>query len=56
MKKNDPLPLGEAGATAPGEGLSLSRWYPELRNARLLCVTEATSREQIDAMVRGLTA
>src|SRR5204862_3032183 len=51
-----PLPRGEAGATAPGEGLSLSRWYPELRNARLLCVTEATSREQIDAMVRGLTA
>ena len=37
-------------------GLSLGRWYPELKNARLLCVTEVTSREQIDTMVRGLTA
>jgi len=37
-------------------GLSLGRWYPELKNARLLCVTEVISREQIDAMVRGLTA
>ena len=37
-------------------GLSLSRFYPELGNARLLCVTEINSREQIDAMVRGITA
>jgi glycine dehydrogenase subunit 1 len=37
-------------------GLGLGRWYPELKNARLLCVTEVTSREQIDAMVRGLNA
>jgi glycine dehydrogenase subunit 1 len=37
-------------------GLNLGRWYPELKNARLICVTEVTSREQIDAMVRGLGA
>ena len=56
-----PLPLGEAGAKAPGEGLSmpglpLSRFYPELKAAHLLCVTEINSREQIDAMVKGLGA
>jgi glycine dehydrogenase subunit 1 len=37
-------------------GLSLSRWYPELENMRLLCVTEVVSREQIDRMVRELAA
>ena len=37
-------------------GMPLSRFYPELTNARLLCVTEVNSREQIDAMVKGLGA
>ena len=37
----------------PPAGLSLSRFHPELGNAVLLCVTETTRREQIDAMVRG---
>ena len=37
-------------------GLPLSRFYPELGNARLLCVTEINSREQIDAMVRSLAS
>ena len=46
-------------ADAPGEGLNvpgipLSRFYPELPNAHLLCVTEINTREQIDAMVKGL--
>jgi glycine dehydrogenase subunit 1 len=37
----------------PPAGLSLSRFYPELGNAVLLCVTETARREQIDAMVQG---
>lgn len=37
----------------PPAGLSLSRFYPELGNAVLLCVTETASREQVDAMVKG---
>jgi glycine dehydrogenase subunit 1 len=37
-------------------GLSLSRFYPELKNARLLCVTEVNTREQIEAMVKGLSS
>src|SRR5215510_1699644 len=37
-------------------GLSLSRFYPELGNARLLCVTETARRNDIDAMVQRLAA
>jgi glycine dehydrogenase subunit 1 len=32
-------------------GLNLERFYPELRNHLLVCVTEAVSREAIDLMV-----
>jgi glycine dehydrogenase subunit 1 len=35
-------------------GLSLRSAYPELGNALLLCVTETTSRAEIDALVEGL--
>src|SRR3989449_3029512 len=35
-------------------GISLSRFYPELGNAVLLCVTETARKEQIDALVQGL--
>jgi glycine dehydrogenase subunit 1 len=35
-------------------GLSLSRFYPELGNAMLVCVTETARREEIDALVKGL--
>src|SRR5213083_1817771 len=59
----NPLPLGEGrrAPSAPGEGFSspglpLWRFYPELGNARLLCVTEINSREQIDRMVQGLAS
>jgi hypothetical protein len=35
-------------------GLSLSRFYPELGNAALVCVTETARRKDIDAMVQRL--
>ena len=35
-------------------GLHLGNFFPELGNALLICVTEATMREQIDALVQGL--
>ena len=34
-------------------GLRLSRFYPELGNAVLLCVTETACKEQIDTLVKG---
>jgi glycine dehydrogenase subunit 1 len=43
------------GETSVSAGLNLGRFYPELGNARLLCVTETTKREQIDALVESLT-
>jgi glycine dehydrogenase subunit 1 len=38
----------------PGPGFPLSRFYPELGNATLLCVTETTRKQDIDALVKGL--
>ena len=35
-------------------GLDLGRFYPELENCLLICVTEQKSREQIDALVTAL--
>jgi glycine dehydrogenase subunit 1 len=35
-------------------GLQMSRFYPELGNAMLVCVTETTRKDQIDAFVKGL--
>jgi glycine dehydrogenase subunit 1 len=35
-------------------GVPLHSTYPELGNALLVCVTETTRREQIDALVEGL--
>jgi len=35
-------------------GVPLARFYPELANALLVCVTETARKEQIDALVRGL--
>jgi glycine dehydrogenase subunit 1 len=35
-------------------GIPLARFYPELGNALLVCVTEIARKEQIDALVRGL--
>jgi len=37
-------------------GLPLSRFYPELGNAALLCVTETVRRQEIDAMVERLAS
>jgi len=35
-------------------GLPVERYYPELASCILVCVTETTRREQIDALVEGL--
>jgi len=35
-------------------GLQLSRFYPELGNTMLTCVTETTTKDQIDAFVKAL--
>lgn len=35
-------------------GVALSRFYPELGNASLLCVTETAGKSQIDELVRGM--
>jgi len=35
-------------------GVNLAKFYPDLPNALLICVTETTSREQIDSLVKGL--
>jgi glycine dehydrogenase subunit 1 len=35
-------------------GLPLERFYPELPNSLLVCVTETAARAQIDALVEGL--
>ena len=35
-------------------GLDLGRFYPELKDCLLVCVTEQKSREQIDALVAAL--
>jgi glycine dehydrogenase subunit 1 len=35
-------------------GFQLAQAYPELGDALLICVTETTTREQIDALVEGL--
>jgi glycine dehydrogenase subunit 1 len=35
-------------------GLPLARFYPELGNSTLLCVTETARRHEIDAMVERL--
>jgi glycine dehydrogenase subunit 1 len=34
-------------------GVELGRWYPEMKNALLLCVTETVNREELDKVVRA---
>jgi glycine dehydrogenase subunit 1 len=36
-------------------GIALSRWYPELAGALLVCVTEMNEREEVDRLVRSLS-
>jgi glycine dehydrogenase subunit 1 len=35
-------------------GLELARFYPELKDCLLLCVTEQNSREEIDALAKAM--
>jgi glycine dehydrogenase subunit 1 len=37
-------------------GLPLSRFYPEMAGRYLLCVTETVSKEDIDALVKEVSA
>ena len=43
-----------AGEKKKLPGVNLSRWYPELGHASLLCVTETATKSQIDTLVEGL--
>jgi glycine dehydrogenase subunit 1 len=49
---SDPVPRLLQKNIVPG--FHLGKAYPELGNALLVCVTETTTREQIDALVEGL--
>lgn len=51
-----PRPVSEinAGLREFIGGLDLGRFYPDLANHMLLCVTEKRSRAEIDALVEGL--
>ncbi|MGC3968201.1 MAG: hypothetical protein QM775_12770 [Pirellulales bacterium] len=37
-------------------GVSLGRWYPELADCFLVCVTEKRTRAEIDGLVSQLTS
>ncbi len=53
-----PLPPDEINARLAQRGilggLALGRWYPELADGWLVCVTEARSRAQIDALAAAV--
>jgi glycine dehydrogenase subunit 1 len=36
-------------------GLALSRFFPEMKNELLVCVTETPTKAEIDSLVEGLT-
>src|SRR5262249_17382955 len=48
----------EGLARRPGAaaGVPLGRWYPELSDALLLCVTETHQKPQVDRLIAALTA
>jgi len=53
--QEDPAPKMEAlmrDRIAPG--LRLEKFYPELQNSLLICVTETMRKDRIDALVKGL--
>lgn len=53
-----PMPVAELNAKLQAQGIiggyDLSREYPELSNTALFCVTEARTRDDIDALVTAL--
>lgn len=53
-----PKPAGEVLAKLQGDhiigGLALERFFPEMKNEILVCVTETTTKAQIDALVEAL--
>ncbi len=52
--ENLPQRLGRCAGEKIVPGLSLERWYPELRDCLLTCVTEMNEREEIDRLVRTI--
>ncbi len=53
-----PKPSEEILASLAGQkiigGLALSRFFPELKNEILVCVTETTTKQEIDSLVEAL--
>jgi glycine dehydrogenase subunit 1 len=47
--------LGRCDAAKIVPGIPLAKWYPELRDGLLVCVTEMNEKEEIDRLVRALT-
>lgn len=45
--------LAESGILGGG-GVELGRWYPELKDSMLICVTETKSREQLDEFAAAI--
>ena len=54
LEGNYPSILRKTREAAIIPGVELSRFYPELAGALLVCVTEVHSKEEIDSLVRGL--
>jgi glycine dehydrogenase subunit 1 len=48
--------LAEAEARGYFAGIALGRWYPELRDCFLVCVTEKRTKEEIDGLVALLNS
>ena len=44
----------EAGAAIKALGLDLDRFYPELKNCMLVCVTEMNTRQDIEKLAEAM--
>ncbi|MDP2606912.1 MAG: glycine dehydrogenase, partial [Deltaproteobacteria bacterium] len=46
--------LGRCASEKIVPGVALRRWYPELKDCMLVCVTEMNEREEIERLVRTI--